>query len=185
MYFVRANFWFAILAFCVGLITLYALICFPDLARSVPINYILLGVFTITESYLVSAVTTFYTPLSVAYASCLTAAIVVGLTIYAFKTTTDFTYMGGMLFVILSGFLVASLLAMIFQSRMFDLILAYIGACLFGVYLIYDTQLLIGGEGRAASYSIDDYVLASVNIYLDVINLFLEILHIIGVRRDD
>lgn len=184
MYFIRTNFWFVIVAIVVGMISMYALVCYPDLARSVPTNYILLAIFTVSEAFLVSAITTFFTPISVLYASCLTAAIVIGLTIYAFKTETDFTYMGGMLFVILSGFIMAGLLGMFFQSRTFDLIMAYIGACIFGVYLIYDTQLLIGGEGRAASYSIDDYILAAINIYLDVINIFLEILKIIGDRRD-
>ena len=43
---------------------------------------------------------------------------------------------------------------------------------LYGLYLVYDVQLLLG-DGRYG-YSIDDYVIASVQIYLDVIILFLK-----------
>ena len=38
--------------------------------------------------------------------------------------------------------------------------------------------------GRRASYSPDDYVAAALAIYLDVINMFIAILQIIGLARD-
>ncbi len=172
-----------IIAFVVTLITMYSLVCYPELARSVPTNYILLFLFTFGESYLVANMTMYFTTKSVLLASLLTAAIVIALTIYAFKTETDFTYAGGSLFVMLSALMVVSLFAMFFQSKILDMIIAFVSACLFGMYLIYDTQLIIGGEGKAASYSIDDYVLAAMNVYIDIIQLFIEILRLIGDRR--
>jgi protein lifeguard len=180
--FAKAHMYLYVLAFVVSLITLYSLVCYPELARSVPTNYILLFLFTIAESYLVANMTMLFTPKSVLLAALLTAAIVLALTIYAFKTDTDFTYAGGSLFVV-SALMVVSLFAMFIQSKILDMIIAFVSACLFGMYLIYDTQLIIGGEGKAAAYEIDDYVLAAMNVYIDIIQLFIEILRLIGDRR--
>ena len=59
-----------------------------------------------------------------------------------------------------------------------QLIYACLGALIFSIYLIYDTQLVIG-KGTF-SYSLDDAYLAAIQLYLDVINLFLFILQILG-----
>ncbi len=45
---------------------------------------------------------------------------------------------------------------------------------LYGTYLIYDTQLLVGG--RRQQYTEDDYIIAAIQLYLDIIIIFLEIL---------
>lgn len=58
------------------------------------------------------------------------------------------------------------------------------GALVFSLYIVYDTQLMMGGSHK---YSLDpeEYVFASLNLYLDVINLFLYILMIVGGSRSD
>jgi FtsH-binding integral membrane protein len=50
-----------------------------------------------------------------------------------------------------------------------------------GLYIIYDTQLIIGK--KANKFSIDDYVFAAMCIYIDIVRLFLYILRIMGGRR--
>lgn len=53
---------------------------------------------------------------------------------------------------------------------------ALIGAVVFSGYIVFDTHLLI------ARFDLDDYIWASVQLYLDIINLFLKILQVrIGV----
>lgn len=42
---------------------------------------------------------------------------------------------------------------------------------LYGFYLIYDTQLIIGG--RHSELEIDDYIIGALIIYIDIIVLFL------------
>jgi len=55
---------------------------------------------------------------------------------------------------------------------------------LFSVYLIYDIQLIAGGEHkRMNQLSSDDYILAAINIYLDILVIFLELLRLIGGAR--
>ena len=57
------------------------------------------------------------------------------------------------------------------------------GALVFMVYIVYDTQLMIGGKHK---YSLDpeEYVFAALNLYLDIINLFLYLLSIIGASKN-
>jgi FtsH-binding integral membrane protein len=50
-------------------------------------------------------------------------------------------------------------------------------------YLVFDTQLMMGGKHRY-SLSPEEYIFAALNLYLDIINLFLYILSIIGMSRD-
>ena len=58
------------------------------------------------------------------------------------------------------------------------------GAFVFSLYLIYDTQMMMGGKHK---YALDpeEYIFAALNIYLDVINLFMYILMIVVGSRSD
>ena len=58
-------------------------------------------------------------------------------------------------------------------------IYAFLGAILFSAYIVYDTFELI------KRYSVDEYVWASVGLYLDILNLFLRILEILGLARNN
>ena len=58
-----------------------------------------------------------------------------------------------------------------------------IGALVFSLYLIFDTQLMLGGKHKYA-VSPEEYIFAALNLYLDVINLFYMLLLIIGGARD-
>lgn len=58
------------------------------------------------------------------------------------------------------------------------------GALLFSGYIVLDTQLIIGGKNARMKIGIDDYCLAALNIYIDIIQLFVYILELFGERRD-
>merc|ERR1712088_1155687 len=60
---------------------------------------------------------------------------------------------------------------------------AWGGALLCSLDIVFDTQMMMGGNHK---YSLDpeEYVFAALNLYLDIINLFLYILQIIGASRD-
>jgi FtsH-binding integral membrane protein len=55
-----------------------------------------------------------------------------------------------------------------------------LGVILFGVYLVIDTQLVIGG--RRLEISMDDYVVGALILYMDIIQIFLYLLRILGRR---
>lgn len=90
------------------------------------------------------------------------------------QTKWDFTAYGGILFVFLVILVVFTLIAIIIPNDTTLLVNAAIGALLFSGYLVYDTQLMLGGKHKYA-ISPEEYVFAALNLYLDVINLFLYI----------
>lgn len=73
--------------------------------------------------------------------------------------------------------LVFGIVAAIIRSHILHLVYACVATLLFSVYIVYDTQLIIGGE-REEQFSVDDYVVAVLHLYLDIINLFVYILYL-------
>lgn len=55
-----------------------------------------------------------------------------------------------------------------FALQVMNMLYTCIGALLFSFYLVYDTQLMIGG-GHKLSYSPEDYVYAALSLYIDII----------------
>lgn len=78
-------------------------------------------------------------PINVFIALTLTAALVIGLSIFAFTTKTDFTMMGGTLFMLLAVLMCASILSIFFRNKILEIIIASFSVFVFGFYLIYDT----------------------------------------------
>ncbi len=64
---------------------------------------------------------------------------------------------------------------------MFLSIYAAIFAVIYSIYILIDTQLILGGKN--VSLSLDNYVLGAVLLYIDIIGLFLELLRLFGRRR--
>lgn len=89
--FQSANMWLFYLAVVGSVAFILPLACMKDLSKKVPVNYLLLFGFTISESYLVSIICSFYTPESVFQAAVTTCAATIGLTAYAMNTRSDFT----------------------------------------------------------------------------------------------
>lgn len=116
-------------------------------------------------------------------AAGITTAVCLGLSIFAFQTKWDFTVMGSFLFIAVIILIIFGIIAMIFPGKTIILIYASLGALLFSLYLVYDTQLMIGGKHKY-SISPEEYIFAALNLYLDVVNIFIYILTIIGVARD-
>ena len=87
-----------LLTFIIFMVCLIAPIISPALYRKVPLNYILLIVFTISYSWWIAWYTILYTKASVLVALFLTVVMVLCLTIYAFYTKKNFTTLGGFLF---------------------------------------------------------------------------------------
>ncbi|XP_013144893.1 PREDICTED: protein lifeguard 1-like, partial [Papilio polytes] len=79
----------------------------------------------------------------------ITAAICLTLTLFAMQTKYDFTAMGGILLCATVVLLLFGLIAMFLPgNRIVTLVYASLGALLFSVYLVYDTQLMMGGTHK-------------------------------------
>jgi FtsH-binding integral membrane protein len=92
----------------------------------------------------------------------------------------DFTFLGLGLFVALIGLILMGLLnAFFFKSPMMRLIGSYIGAVVFSLYLLYDfnrlEQAVVAGDT-----SWDTAINIGISLYLDIINLFMDLLDILS-----
>jgi len=146
---------------------------------------LLLTAFTLGEAVTLSLVSMMYDTEAVMIAAGITTAIVFVLTIFAFQTKWDFTMMRGILICVLFVFCIFGII-MIFlpPSRYLSMVYGGIGALIFSVYLVYDTQMMMGG-GHKYSISPEEYIFAAVALYLDIINIFLYVLRFVGAARED
>lgn len=178
-----ANSWLMIVAMVLTFVLLIVLACCPNVRRSYPTNFILLGLFTLLEAFMLGVISSHYETDAVLMAAGITAVVSLGLTIFAFQTRWDFTMMGGLLFVFLIVLICFGLLCAIIQNKYATLAYASIGALIFAAYLVFDTQLMMGGKHKY-SISPEEYIFAALNLYLDIINLFLFILTIVQGAKD-
>lgn len=153
-------------------------IFYPQAYKIVPLNYIILTVFTLSYSCIAAQEVCLYSFNSIMVALFLTFVTVISLTIYAWKSEKDFTVCGGTLFVSLILLIFSGIILIFIRIPLLNLIYTFITLIIFCIYLIYDTQLLIG-KGKY-KFDEDDYILAAINIYLDIIILFLELLELLG-----
>jgi len=181
--FMLQNAWVMYIGLVGSFGTMLVLVCSSNLARVHPTNLILLGVFTLCETLLLGGVSASLDDTTVlATAIGTTMAIVVVLVLFAMQTKYDFTGMGPYLCVALMCMLLYSFIASIFGGGTGTIYAAF-GALLFSCYLVYDVQLVVGGRHRKYEIGIDDYVMAALAIYLDIINLFLYILRLLQDRN--
>jgi len=185
---VTICFW---LSFVIVMATMCIAACNPELMRNFPSNYAILCVFTLAESILVGAIGSRYTAESVLIVVVITAVVVFGLTLFACQTSYDFTGWGPYLLcalLVLCGlsfcFVIGALLGLANSPAFKALHLAFAGisALLFSFYIIHDTQLIMGGK-HTTMFSIDDYCMAALSLYMDIIQLFLQILSMFGDRK--
>jgi FtsH-binding integral membrane protein len=100
------------------------------------------------------------------------------LTLYAWVSRRDFSAWGSFLTVGLWVLIGTSLLNMFFKNQTAGLWMAAVGVLLFSGLLVYDTWRLRNVYGP------DDYVPAAVQIYLDLLNMFLFVLQLLGGGRN-
>jgi len=173
------NIWLFWVAFFLSIGFLIGLTCCGDVRRKTPHNMILLVGFTLAEGLMLGVATSTYSANAVLMAVGITALVVLGLTIFALQTKIDFTMCNGILFALLLCLMIFGIFCAIFPSDIMNVVYASLGAVIFSCYIVVDTQLMMGGKHQ---YSIDpeEYVFATLNLYLDIINLFLMILSLVG-----
>lgn len=116
-------------------------------------------------------------PDTVWQAGLLTASAFTVLTGYAWVSRRDFSAWGSFFTVGLFVLIAASLINIFFQNQTAQLWIAAIGVMIFSGLLVFDTWRLRNVYGP------NDYILAAVQIYLDLLNMFMFILSLLGGRR--
>jgi len=130
-----------------------------------------------------------YTGSSIASTFFVCAGTFVACSIYGMVTKRDLTSMGGFMRMGLIGIIIASVINMFIQSSSMQMIISYIGVLVFVGLTAYDTQklkhmALTQPAGLDAGVVRKGAIIGALTLYLDFINLFLMMLHIMGGSRD-
>jgi protein lifeguard len=150
--------------------------------RSFPRNVILVLLFTLIEGIFIAPFLTLAeqsSPGIVGQAGILTLSTFGVLSLYALVSKRDFSAWGSFFFIGLWVLIATSLLNMFFPTALGTLWIAAGTVLVFSGLLVFDTWRIV----RSGQYGPDDYVMAAVNIYLDLLNLFLAIISLLGGGR--
>ncbi|XP_015256149.1 PREDICTED: protein lifeguard 1-like [Cyprinodon variegatus] len=180
-FFVQTNIWTYYLSYGVFFVSVCVISCCGNFRRRHPWNLVALSILTLSLSYMVGAVASFHRTESVIMAVGITAVVCFTVVIFSMQTKYDFTSCYGVLFVCLLVLIIFSILCIFFHNMILQLVYAGLGALLFTAFLAVDTQLLLGN--KELSLSPEEYVFAALNLYTDIINIFLYILAIVGRGR--
>ena len=149
--------------------------------REFPRNILLTFLFTFAEGVWLSPILFIYgrtQPGVIGQAALLTLSSFGVLTLYATLSRRDFSAWGGFFTVGLWVLIATALLNMFFRNPAASLWISAGAVLVFSGLLVYDTWRLRNVFGP------DDYVAAAVHIYLDLINMFVAILNLLGGRRN-
>ncbi|KAL1543184.1 BI1-like protein [Salvia divinorum] len=142
-----------------------------------PLNLVFLGLFTASMSLTVGVSCANTEGRLVLEALILTSAVVSALTGYTFwaaKKGKDFSFLGPILFTSLFILVLTGFIQMVYPLGSTSMaVYSAISAIIFSGYIVYDTDNLI------KRFTYDEYIWASVTLYLDVLNLFLTILRML------
>ncbi|XP_028303133.1 fas apoptotic inhibitory molecule 2b [Gouania willdenowi] len=166
--------------------TYIALSCCGDLRRQFPYNVILLVLFTISMAFMMGFVSSFYNTKSVMLCLGITALVCLSITTFSFQSKVDVTSCQGVLFslcmVMLLCAITLSIVVPFGYVPWLHGIYAVLGAIVFTLFLAFDTQMLLGNKRYAISP--EEYIFATLSLYLDIIYLFSFLLQIVGGGRD-
>ncbi|HVX41408.1 MAG TPA: Bax inhibitor-1/YccA family protein [Gemmatimonadaceae bacterium] len=148
-------------------------------ARVFPRNIVLTELFTFITGVWIAPVLVMAeqsAPGIVSEAAILTFGAFGVLTLYAFVSRRDFSAWGGFLMVGLFVLFISMILNMFFHSAIAGLYMAGMGVLIMSGLLVFDTWRIV----RSGAYGQDDYVFAATTIFIDLLNLFLFILALLG-----
>lgn len=111
---------------------------------------------------------------TVSMALAATGATFIGLSAYVLLTRRDFSFMGGFLFCGMVIALLAGTAAAVFDIAALGLAVSAVVALLSAGLILFETSRIVnGGE--------NNYVLATVGLYVSVFNLFISLLSLFGI----
>jgi FtsH-binding integral membrane protein len=117
--------------------------CFARISRRVPINYFIMLILTLCESYMLSLTCARYNPKDVFQIFLLTAASFTAMSVYAVFTKKDLTIFGS----IISGasicMLTISLLMFFTSTPLLRMVYSGLGVILALLFVAVDTQMIL------------------------------------------
>lgn len=147
---------------------------------------LLLWVFAGIMGLSLSSVFLTYTGVSIARVFFITSSVFGAMSLYGYTTKKDLSGWGSFLLMGLFGVIIASVVNIFLRSSALDFAASLIGVIIFIGLTAYDTQRIksmyysAAGDGEATSKLA---VMGALSLYMDFINLFLQMLRFFGDRR--
>lgn len=155
------------------------------LRRKKAIGYTFLYTFTFISGITTYPIVAYYAAAAgaevVLLAGVTTTVVFGGLALYATKTKRDLTFLGGMLMAALLALIVISIFNIFSPlGSTAMLVYSFIGILVFSGYVLYDFNRM-----KQYGVSAEEVPLMALNLYLDFINLFVNILRFFGILSSD
>jgi modulator of FtsH protease len=179
--FTNASFMSALVCNIVAIVLVWFVIPkYRNSAAALPLTFVFVGLIGYGLGPLISHYLTMFSNGAELVGTALggTGVIFLGLSGYALTTKKDFSFMGGFLFV---GFLVAigaMLLNLFLQVPALNLAISSVMVMIMSGFILYDTSRIIHGGER-------NYVMATIQLYLDIVILFQHLLNLLGAFAGD
>lgn len=134
----------------------------------------------------ISSIFLVYTGLSIARMFFITASVFGVMSLYGYTTRKDLTSIGSFLFMGLIGVIIASVINLFFLNDKTQLIISVLCVIIFTGLTAYDTQNIKNNFLALQDSGVNTTNMAingALSLYLDFINLFLNLLRLFGERR--
>lgn len=165
------------ISFSCLLFSCFITICFDNLLRKFPINYLIFIIFTLSISYIVINLT-IYIPIKIIITTILiTLGNIIFLICYSLISKTDYTDYSDFYFMGIFCLIITSTINTFLENSILHTLIIGTGCLLFSLMIVYDIQMIVAQKHIKYKYGINDYILAAMSLYIDSINLFLYILN--------
>ena len=126
-----------------------------------------------------------YTGASITRVFFITAGTFAAMSLYGYTTKRDLSKFGSFLFMGLIGIIIASVVNIFMQSSAMAFVISVIGVLVFVGLTAHDTQNIkrMYVEGEHSESASKKAVMGALSLYLDFLNLFIMLLHLIGDRK--
>ena len=102
-----------------------------------------------------------------------TAIIFLSLSGYALTTRKNFNFLGGFIFTGMMVVIVAMIANIFLQIPALSLAVSAAVIMLMSGFILFDTSRIVNGGER-------NYIMATISLYLSIINIFVHLLHLLG-----
>ena len=175
------NWWIIFIPVVLAIVIAILVFC-VDKAREPPLDILMLLVFVLSVSYVMSFLSSILTNFDngpgVPLAMGATVGITSVLTVYACLCKGDFLIPVGIVLMMIPVVVFVCLMIWVFPIKVIIIVFAAIIVIVLGVYLVVITSMIIGHE--YAEFPMDSPILASLYLYIITMRMFLYLIMILG-----
>lgn len=148
---------------------------FDYILKKWPYNYLYLFIFVFSASYIVCTIVSSFNPNLIKISGILLIFELIGLLVYSYiNKSEEIDIYYGSSYMLLCLLFLGSIVYFFDKINIYKLFLIIFFIWIFGIFLIYDMNLIFEEKRRA--FEENDYVLATMFIYIDVIQTIFELI---------